>query len=532
MYLARAGWKTLVLERNAQAGGAVRSAEITRPGFVSDLYATNLNLFAGSPVFAELGEELGRHGFGFAHSAAPFASAFPGAKWLGVYQDGEKTLDGLRRHSSEDAAGWQRLGADYARFAPTIFGLYGAPIGSPAEAEALLAGWKSLGSQGMLELVRILVSSVSGMNDKYLTSPETKALLAAWALHVDLGPDVAGGALLPFLEAFTDMQTGMSISAGGASKLIDAMAGVLRDAGGELRLSAPVARVSVSDGRATGVVLEDGERIKARRAVIANLTPGVLHGKLLAGEGEKLREVGADYRYGPGTLMVHLALKGAVPWAASELGQFAYVHIAPYTEDLAGTYYESRAGLLPAEPLLVVGQTSVVDPSRAPAGEQVLWIQVRAAPAAIRGDAAKEIAATSWEAAAGPFADRVIAKLERHAPGLGERILDRVVLTPLDLERENPNLVGGDAGGGSAHLDQSFVFRPFPGSEAYASGVEDLTIVGAGTWPGAGVNALSGYHAAQRLIDPKSRRIGTKLKLRLAAAAARQALAKRRSHAG
>ncbi len=220
-----------------------------------------------------------------------------------------------------------------------------------------------------------------------------------------------------------------------------------------------------------------------------------------------LRRAAQRYRYGPGTLMVHLALSAPPTWEAGEdLARFAYVHVAPYVEDLAATYADACAGLLPREPLLVVGQSSAVDPTRVPGDGAVLWVQVRALPAEIRGDAAGEIEARTWDEAREPYADRVMAKLERYAPGIGDLVLDRAVLTPADLERHDPNLVGGDSIAGSMHLRQNFLFRPFPAVRDYETGIDRLLMVGAATWPGAGVNAISGYNVARKLLAPAPRR--------------------------
>jgi phytoene dehydrogenase-like protein len=324
--------------------------------------------------------------------------------------------------------------------------------------------------------------------------------------------------MFPVLEAFTDMRTGISVAQGGASRLIEALVAVGAEAGMELRTGAEVARVSVAGGRAVGVELSDGERIEARRAVIAGVTPPILFGKLLAGAPAPaaLRSAASRYQFGPGTLMVHLALSREPQWeAGDELSRFAYVHIAPYVHDLADTYAQASAGYLPAEPMLVVGQTSAVDPSRCPEGA-VLWVQVRALPGEIRGDAAGAINARDWPAAAEPYADRVLAKLERYAPGIADLVLDRAVLTPADLEHHDPNLAGGDSIAGSMHLRQNFLFRPFPAAGDYETGVDRLLMVGAATWPGAGVNALSGYNVAHKLLAPARRR-GDDVKLALSA---------------
>jgi phytoene dehydrogenase-like protein len=509
-YLARAGWSTVVLERGGRPGGAVLSDEVTRPGFVHDVFATNLNLFLGSPVAAELGGELERHGLRYAASPLPFANVFPGERALRVYQGAERTLEEMERHDPADAAGWHELDTLYERLGPTLFALYGSRLDARSLTAVAVEQLPRLGTAGVRELAQLLVSSTRELAELHLHSPEAQALLACWGMHLDFGPDVSGGAMFPFLEAFTDMRTGMALARGGASSLIDALVAVGRDAGAELRCSAEVARIVVEGGRAVGVELASGERIAAGRAVIAGVTPRLLYELLLAGVSipAGIRRAAARYQHGPGTLMLHLALSEPPVWEAGEdLAEFAYVHIAPYVEDLATTYAQALAGLLPAEPMLVVGQTTAVDPSRA-RGEPgaVLWVQVRALPARIRGDGAGEIEPADWGEVADRYGDRVMAKLERYAPGIGELVLDRAVLTPEDLERHNPNLAGGDSIAGSMHLRQNFLFRPLALLSDYETGVDGLLMVGAATWPGPGVNALSGYNVAQKLLAPPRRR--------------------------
>jgi phytoene dehydrogenase-like protein len=507
-YLARAGWSALVLEQGERPGGAVQSTELTRPGFVHDLFATNLNLFLGSPVTAELGTELEVHGLSYATCERPFANVFPDGSALRVHQGLEPTLAELERHDSGDAVGWRELDRLYETLSPTLFALYGSRLTARSLTALASEQLPRLGVSGTRELARLLLSSTRELAETHMSSREAQALLACWGMHLDFGPDVSGGAMFPFLEAFTDMRAGISIARGGASRLIDALVSVGRDHGAELRTSAEVVRVITGAGRAVGVELAGGERIEARRAVIAGIGPRALYGRLLgaADVPAALSRAAARYRQGPGTLMLHLALSELPPWAAGEdLRRFAYVHIAPYLDDLALNYAQACAGLLPADPMLVVGQTSAVDGSRA-AGGHVLWVQVRALPNQIAGDGLGQIHAREWSEAAEPYADRVLATLERYAPGTTSMVLDRAVLTPADLERHNPNLIGGDSISGSMHLRQNFLFRPFPEVGDYETGVPGLLMVGAATWPGAGVNAISGYNVAQKLLAPRAGR--------------------------
>jgi phytoene dehydrogenase-like protein len=277
------------------------------------------------------------------------------------------------------------------------------------------------------------------------------------------------------------------------------MVGALKAAGGEVRLGAPVQSVAIEGGVAKAVVLKSGERIEASRAVIANLHPRVLFGDLVRDAPPAAQRL-AKMRPGPATMMIHLALSDLPAWSAgAELRKFAYVHLAPSFAAMAKTYTEALDGLLPAEPGLVVGQPTAIDPSRAPAGQHVLWVQVRVLPSRIRGDAAGVITGTDWDAVKEAYADRVIGIIERYAPGFAANILGRAVHSPADLERDNPNLVGGDSIGGSHHLDQYFVFRPAFGWSRYRTPIDRLYMVGASTWPGAGTGAASGFMLAKML---------------------------------
>jgi phytoene dehydrogenase-like protein len=485
-----------VLERSDEAGGAVRTAEVTLPGFRHDLYAANLNLFVGSPFFVEFGDGLVRHGFEAVGAPRPFCSAFPDGKLVGVSTDEAETLASIGRVSASDVEAWRALAARFARISPHVFPVLGVPMPSLAAGRALWNGMRALGKDWPFELVRLAAQSSREFGETHFRSRELHALLASWGMHLDLPPDLPGGALFCFLETFVSAAHGMALGKGGARTMIDAMVGLLRSLGGSVLCDSEVDGIVVEGRRAAGVRLSSGERIAARRAVVANLTPRALYGRLV---DESLlphgfRRAVAGYRYAPGTMMIHLALRDLPPWrAGDEARRYSYVHLGPYLDDMSLAYARAVAGLLPERPTLVVGQPTAVDPSRAPDGKHVLWVQVRMVPGRIRGDAAGEITATDWDEAKDIYAGRVLRQIEEYAPGLRASVLARHVLSPLDLERANPNLVGGDQLGGSMHPAQNFFLRPFAGWSRYRTPLENLYVCGAGTWPGAGVSAGSGH---------------------------------------
>ncbi|MEX2645078.1 MAG: NAD(P)/FAD-dependent oxidoreductase, partial [Gaiellaceae bacterium] len=242
-----------------------------------------------------------------------------------------------------------------------------------------------------------------------------------------------------------------------------------------------VERVLVEDGRAAGVRTAGGEELRAERAVIANVTPTQLYGRLLP-----RRPVG--YRYGRGDMQIHFALSEPARWDGDErLARTAVVHVTSGLDAVSRAVNEADRGLLPEEGTIVVGQPLTMDPSRAPDGKGLLWIQLQELP---RG--------FEWtEDARERYADRITVRLARHIPNLEAALLKRVVLSPADLERANVNLVGGDPYSGALSLDQSFLWRARPG---HATEVKGLWHIGASTHPGPGLGGGSGTLVARRLL--------------------------------
>ncbi|MBU0584974.1 MAG: NAD(P)/FAD-dependent oxidoreductase [Alphaproteobacteria bacterium] len=502
-HLALKGWKIAVFERNPAIGGAVQTRELTLPGFRHDLGAMNLSLFAGSAFHQNYANELKSCGLNFAPAGDCFASVFPDGRWFGVSSDMARTVERLEGFSAADAESWKRLVAEFPAEAEHIFGLLGSPMSARALAGTAWKLWRKKGVRGALDTARLLLSSTRTWLEENFESPHVRATLAAWGMHLDFAPDIAGGAVFPYLESMANQSFGMVLGKGGADTMMLALEKMLTDAGGRLFTGSDVVEITTAGGRATGVRLANGDTHIAAKAVVAGVAPGALQpGRLLAkGSGDAGFDTAMKkFRHAPGTMMIHLALDGLPDWTAGEeLQKFAYVHIAPSLDQMAKTYQQAVAGLLPDEPILVVGQPTAIDPSRAPVGKHVLWVQVRVLPAEIAGDAAGKIAPASWDKVKERYANRAMAMIEAHAPGLKKKVLKRAVFSPIDLERENPNLVGGDQICGSHHIAQNFLFRPARGYARYNTPVAGLHLTGAATWPGAGVGAGSGYLLAQQL---------------------------------
>lgn len=486
--LAKRGKKVLVLESNDKCGGAIRTEEITLPGYRHDLFATNLSLFAGGPIMAELKDDLIAAGLEFVPSNKPFCSVFPDGKALGVVQDFAATEANINRIAPEDLAAWRALSAKLGLLAPHILPILGNELPSLKVAKALFKSWRALGTTEFLSLIRLLLQSTRSFTSENFRARETRALAASWGMHLDYGPDIAGGALFAFLESIGGQMFGMVLGKGGADVIPNALTKVIKKYGGEIRTNAKVKLITSENGKATGITLVNGEVITAQE-VIANLNPALIPNLLDSAERSR-PEIQEINKFAPGlaTMMIHLAMDKLPQWKAQEAREYNYVHIGPYIDDMALAYAEAAAGKLPKTPTLVVGQPTLTDPSRAPEGKHILWIQVRVLPHGV-----------DWGKEGERYADQVIEIIESYAPGTKSSILSRAVLTPADLESYNVNLVGGDSLGGSHHISQFFFLRPLPAWSRHRTPLKNLWICGSGTWPGGGVGGASGAIVANSL---------------------------------
>jgi phytoene dehydrogenase-like protein len=241
------------------------------------------------------------------------------------------------------------------------------------------------------------------------------------------------------------------------------------------------------------VLTEDGVEYEARRAIIADTSAPALYLKLLdpAFVPAPIADSMRRFPYGFGTFKMDWALDGPVPWIAEDACDAAVVHTGDNVDDLARFTAQVRRGELPERPYLVIGQQSIADPTRAPAGKHTLWAYSRV-PSNIDG---------GWKANAERFADRIDDRIEELAPGFKKRVLGRFIVTPPDLEAMDENLVGGDLGGGSAQIQHQLFFRPVFPYFRYRTPIRGLYLGSSYTHPGAGVHGACGFNAAQAAIE-------------------------------
>lgn len=506
--LARGGWGVAVLEREDDLGGAVRTAELTEPGYLHDVFSGWHPLWVGGAAHAELGDDLARHGLEYLNTDLPTATAYPDGEAAFLLRSADANAAELDRHAEGDGEAWRRTLESFFPNADLAFGVLGTELWSRAGLALGGRAYRRLGRRGAAELLGgLLVSSRDWLTETF-QSERAHGLLAPWVLHTGLGPDAAASGFMTQLIAVAVQEGGMPIPLGGGTKLVHALVALIREHGGVVGTGWDVERVLVDGGSAAGVRLADETTIRAERAVIVNVTPTQLYGRLLPDGAvpEPIAERGRRFRYGRADMQIHFALSEPPRWEGDErLARTAIVHLTPGLDGVSRAVNEADRGLLPAEATVVVGQPLTIDPSRAPDGAGLLWIQLQELPWRVQGDAAGELDAGdgSWtEALRERYADRIQARIARHIPNLDSAVRKRVVLSPADLEAANINLHRGDPYSGSLALDQNFLWRPFPASPGHATAVDRLWHIGASTHPGPGLGAGSGTLVAQQLLAP------------------------------
>jgi phytoene dehydrogenase-like protein len=512
--LARAGWRVCVLERNDWLGGAIKTEELTGPGFLHDVFSAWHPLWVGGAAHAELGDELAARGLEYLNTELPTATALPDGAAAFLLRSAEANV-------AELGPEWRGVLERFLPNADLAFGVLGTELWSPAGLALAARALRRLGRDGSLAFLGEVLQTSRDWLETTFASERAHALLAPWVLHTGLGPDQATSGFMTQVIAVAVQEGGMPVPRGGGAKLADALVRLIRDHGGICETDSDVERVLVRSGRAVGVRLSGGEVVTAERAVVASATPTQLYERLLAEADvpSATRERARRFRYGRAEMQIHYALSEQPRWEGDErLAQTAIVHVTPGLDGVSRAVNEADRGLLPSEATIVCGQPLTIDGSRAPAGRGLLWIQLQELPCHVKGDAAGTIdtGLGEWtDELRERYADRVQARLARHLPNLESSILQRVVLGPHDLERANVNLRHGDPYGGALALDQNFLWRPFPGSRGHATPVERLWQIGASTWPGPGLGGGSGTLVAQELLKPPlAQRVLAKLRNR------------------
>jgi phytoene dehydrogenase-like protein len=500
--LAGAGWSVTLIERNRELGGFIASAERTLPGYVHDTYSSWHPLFLAGPAYTSLGDDLHRHGLEYRNTDGfVTASVADEGTVAFAHRDPEKTAAEFR-HDADRAAYLAALGR-FVDNAERVGGLLGTDLHSWSALRQGLGLLRGIGRRSAESWLRDGLTSGRSWCRSTFTGTEVDQLWTPWLLHAGLSPDHAsGGFMLPVMAA-TMHGFGLPVVAGGASNFVAAFRRLLEERGVQIVTGREVDAITVDGKHATGVSA-GADHWSARRAVLASVAPAALYGDLLRGAGEvskTTRQEAERYRPGRGEMQIHVALSGPLEWSDPRLAETPLIHLSDGSNSTGIACAEAEAGLLPRNPTVVVGQQHVLDPSRVPPGAAALWIQLQEVPYSPTGDSRGELDTDSgWTTElATAYAQRVLDRIERHAPDLRTKVLAVDTITPVELERHNPNAIDGDPYGGSAELDQNFLWRPLPSAGSHRTQVQNLWHIGAATHPGPGLGGGSGHLVAQTL---------------------------------
>jgi phytoene dehydrogenase-like protein len=500
-YLARAGHKPVVFERRHVPGGVAVTEEIAPghrcPGPVHTV----------GPIRPAVLRDLRlERRVEFIRPATEIALLAPAGRALAIRRDVGRTIEEIRQHSERDAARYATFCATLQRLGECLSPALDQtppPLEGPAAADVwqmLKAGrrFRGLGRTDGYRLLRWVPMPVADLVGEFFETGLLQAALAARAVHgTGAGPRSAGtGALLLLHSALDPSPAGSSLSVkGGPGALGRALAEAAREAGAVIRLHTPVSRVTVVDGQATGVLLEDGTEIPGD-AVVSNADPKrTLLGMVDPVElGPTLVERLRHYRSAGTVARVNLVL-GDLPAFAGIDGPEVLrgrLHIGPDLDTLEKAFDASKYGHIPSEPYLDVAIPSLLDPSLCPPGRHVLSVHVQWTPYTLA-------AGGEWAALRDHLARVVLDTLERYAPGISGLVEHRQVLTPSDLEARY-GLTGGHIHHGELSIDQLFAMRPVAGCAQYRTPIRRLFLCGAGTHPGPGVTGASGRNAAMEIL--------------------------------
>ena len=503
--LSKSGARVLLLERSDQAGGCIRTEELTLPGFTHDVFSGWHPLFVLSPAYEELAEELHARGLTYCNTDRPTGVVTPTGECLVLSTDRELNSQTFNAFGATNVTGYLNAVKTIEDSADLTFGLLNSELRKFSTLMFLLNQTRKRGIASTVDFFGQALGTCADWLESSFTSPLVRSLYAPWILHTGLSPNDALSGHMGKLIAFSLETAGMPVVKGGSANLVRAFSSLIEDNGGVLKCEADVDEILVSGNKATGVILTSGQSFQASKAVIANVTPTQLYQRLLknASIPERVNKAANEFRYGRSNMQIHLALDAKPEWVDRQLNDVPMIHVTEGIESICESIIAADAGYLPCRPTIVVGQPAALDKSRVPEGRWIFWLQLQELPRKVLGDAAGTISVPEsgeWTEELGEaYADRVMERLSKVIPGLSKRILKRVVLSPADLERLNINLVGGDPYSGDCKLNQNLLWRPLAATRNHETPVKNLYHIGASTHPGPGLGGGSGYQVGKVL---------------------------------
>jgi phytoene dehydrogenase-like protein len=447
--LAEAGKSVLVLEAKPTIGGGCRTEEVTLPGFRHDICAAIHPMGIVSPLLRRL--PLERFGLKWIQAPAPLAHPFDDGTAAVLH----RSLTATAATLGPDGDAWAALMRPFLTNADAFFADILKPVRIPRRPWQMLR----FGAIGLRSCAAVVGSRFNG--------PKARALFGGCAAHSFLALDAPASASFGLVLALVGHATDWPCAEGGSGRIVESLAAYLKSMGGQIEVGREVR--SISD-------------LPRSKAVLFDLAPRAL--ERIAGDAfsASFRRQLRRFRQGPGVFKIDWALRGPIPWTAQECLRAATVHVVGPFEELFASEKAAVSGHIAERPFVLVAQQSMFDPTRAPAGQHTGWAYCHVPNGATTD-----------------MTDRIERQIERFAPGFRDLILARRTMAPADIEAHNPNMIGGDIGGGANHLSQ-FFFRPTLRWNPYTTPDARLFLCSSSTPPGGGVHGMCGYWAAMSAL--------------------------------
>jgi beta-carotene ketolase (CrtO type) len=516
-YLAKAGLSVLVLEDYISIGGMTLTEEITLPGFKSDIHAFGYSLATLSPVPDEL--NLKTHGFELIHPEVSLSHLFPNNHGhISMYPSLEKTLDSIRKYSERDAGSWKKLFDDYMTNRDLIISTLNNPPVYPLEntKSTILESDTKLEA---LELVgdkyRRQTQSMRSWCNENFEADEVKAMFGSFAPFVGVSPDDAGGGELCYLFSSIIQDGGNNVVKGGFINLPIALANYLQSKGGQIMTSSRVKKIMVENSRAVGVELANGKVIGAKKLITSSTDPSTLILNLIGEEyvDSYLAKSIKRMEWGDAIFGIYLALNGPLEYKSGQeiLSKSAQVHISPPgLEFFSKIYYECRSGKPPLNPLSIMSNDSMMDPTRIitdngnnnNSDKHLIKFLVLSVPYEIKNADPKMAQENEWDNFKDRYADQIIETINQdYIPNLKGSILKKTIYSPKDYEKKPINSIKGTLASGAILPYQSGWMRPIPQLGNYKIPlIPNVYLCGSGNHPGPGVSMAPGRNAAQVIL--------------------------------
>ena len=492
--LADAGWDVVLVEANDEVGGAVRSAEVTAPDYVTDLFSAFYPLAAASPIIRDL--HLEDHGLVWRRAPDVLAHALDDGSAALLCSRAEDTAAGLEAEAAGDGDCWLELVRGWDRVRDPLLDALFTPFPPVASATRMV---RRLGAADTLDFARLAVTPARRLGQERFAGQGAGLLLTGNALHSDISPDAAGSGLFGWLLCMLGQDVGFPVPEGGAGELAQALRRRAEVKGVRVLTGTPVTAVTTAGGRATGVQLADGTSLRARRGVLADVPATTLYRDLLADHplpARLARDLGR-FQWDHATVKVNWALDRPVPWTAEAARGAGTVHLGVDNDGFVDFAADLTVGRTPQSPFILFGQMTTSDPTRSPEGTESAWAYTHVPQG------------PDWSGQRlADHVERVEAAVERVAPGFRDSQVARHVQGPEDLQSLNRSLVGGAINAGTASLHQQLVFRPTPGLGRPETPVPGLYLASASAHPGGGVHGACGWNAARAALGANGRLTG------------------------